>query len=141
MSIETQTATVSIAGVGFPLPQVDTDSRPAYRVLVVEDDPMIRSLLLAVLKRAGYETDSAKDGFSALEKSTEAHFDMILTDLRMPGMWGTEFYQKLRESRPDLAERVVFATSESIGKDLQEFFETLEDPTCESPLAMTRCDD
>src|SRR5262249_51579404 len=107
----------------------------AYRVLVVDDDPMIRALLVAVLKRAGYETEIAKDGFAALERANQSDFDLIMSDLRMPGMWGTELYQRLKESKPELAERMVFATSESLTGDLKQFFEISGRPYLRKPFS------
>ncbi|HZS44366.1 MAG TPA: response regulator [Blastocatellia bacterium] len=109
--------------------------KPAFRVLVVDDDPMIRSLLCAIFKRVGYETEIAKDGISALEKATQSHFDLIMSDLRMPGMWGTELYQRLKEVRPELAQRMVFASSESLSADLKQFFQSSGRPYLRKPFS------
>lgn len=129
MQAETQTISSANAVISGAMPA------RAYRVLVVDDDPMIRSLLVAVLKRAGYETEIAKDGFSALDQAGHSDFDLIVSDLRMPGMWGTELYQKLKESKPELANRMVFATSEKLTDDLAQFFKDSGRPYLRKPFS------
>jgi len=66
------------------------------RVLVVDDEPMVRETLGQVLTEEGYVVDLAVDGESALERVTAARPDAILLDLMMPGMNGRQFLQVLR---------------------------------------------
>ncbi len=61
------------------------------RVLVVDDEPMVRETLGQVLKDEGYVVDLAVDGESALARVRAARPDAILLDLMMPGMNGWEF--------------------------------------------------
>jgi len=128
-----QTDTQTINSVANPAISSAMPAR-VYRVLVVDDDPMIRSLLVAVLKRAGYETEIAKDGITALDRTNQSHFDLIVSDLRMPGMWGTELYQRLKESKPELANRMVFATSEKLTGELAQFFKDSGRPYLRKPF-------
>jgi CheY-like chemotaxis protein len=130
-----QTESQLIQATPNPAITAALDAKPAYRVLVVDDDPMIRSLLVAVLKRAGYETEVAKDGITALDRANQSHFDLIMSDLRMPGMWGTELYQRLKESKPELANRMVFATSEKLTGDLAQFFKDSGRPYLRKPFS------
>lgn len=67
------------------------------RVLVVDDEPMVRETLGQVLAEEGYIVDLAVDGESALERVHAARPDAILLDLMMPGMNGRQFLQLLRE--------------------------------------------
>lgn len=67
------------------------------RVLVVDDEPMVRETLGQVLTDEGYVVDLAIDGESALERVHAARPDAILLDLMMPGMNGRQFLQALRE--------------------------------------------
>ena len=74
----------------------------AARILLVDDN---RSGLLArraVLEELGYGTDGAPDGSSALEMFAKQHYDLVVTDFRMPDMDGVELISRLREHRPDL---------------------------------------
>jgi len=67
------------------------------RVLVVDDEPMVRETLGQVLTDEGYVVDLAIDGETALERVHAARPDAILLDLMMPGMNGRQFLQALRE--------------------------------------------
>jgi DNA-binding response OmpR family regulator len=69
----------------------------ARRVLVVDDEPMVRETLGQVLAEEGYVVDLAVDGASALASVRAAKPDAILLDLMMPGMNGRQFLQALRD--------------------------------------------
>lgn len=66
------------------------------RVLIIDDDPLVRDSLCGVLREAGYQVDVAADGEAGL-RALEAHApDVILVDLMMPGMNGRQFLRSLR---------------------------------------------
>jgi DNA-binding response OmpR family regulator len=67
------------------------------RVLLVDDEPMVRETLGQVLSDEGYVVDLAVDGETALERVHAARPDAILLDLMMPGMNGRQFLQALRD--------------------------------------------
>lgn len=67
------------------------------RVLVVDDEPMVRDTLGQFLAEEGYVVDTAIDGADALERVRNARPDAILLDLMMPGMNGRQFLQELRD--------------------------------------------
>src|SRR5205085_2500507 len=67
------------------------------RVLVVDDEPMVRETLGQVLSDEGYVVDLAVDGETALDRVHAARPDAILLDLMMPGMNGRQFLQALRD--------------------------------------------
>lgn len=66
------------------------------RVLIVDDDVLIRQLLSLILRSAGYSVIEAVNGKDAMDKIAEASIDLVVTDLRMPEMDGIEFTRKLR---------------------------------------------
>ncbi len=66
------------------------------RLLLVDDDRDIREVLGSVLVDQGYEVRSAADGEAALRELEAQRPDLILLDIRMPGMDGIEFYHRLR---------------------------------------------
>ena len=72
------------------------------RVLVVDDEPNLRTVLCALLEREGLVAVEAPDGRAALEKLREAPFAAVITDLRMPGMDGLELLAKAQEEFPGL---------------------------------------
>jgi CheY-like chemotaxis protein len=68
----------------------------ARRVLVVEDEPAVRSLLAMVLEAESYDVETAGDGYEALGKLPFIDPDVILLDLALPGLDGTELIHALR---------------------------------------------
>ena len=70
----------------------------AMRVLVAEDDPTQRLVLERLLRRAGYNVELASDGTIALARILEGTFDILVTDLDMPGIDGTTLCQRIRDA-------------------------------------------
>lgn len=66
-------------------------------VLIVDDEPMARTLLRLMLVRAGFNVSEAEDGFDALEKVQSSQPDIILLDVMMPGMDGFSVCEELRQ--------------------------------------------
>ena len=85
------------------------DSRLRRRVLVVDDEPTIRTLARVVLEMAGYEVTLAGDGDEALDHfGTGDDFDLVLLDYFMPRRDGLQTFHELRERRPEV--RVIFSS-------------------------------
>jgi DNA-binding NtrC family response regulator len=70
------------------------------RILIVDDESNARAALSEILREEGYATESAADGFKALGKLDEFGPDVILTDLKMPGLDGIAFMEKARAAAP-----------------------------------------
>ena len=90
-------------GIRFP-----THTPP--RVLIVDDEPSVRDLIAKAL-RGRYAVETAEDGTAALEILRESDFDLLITDLRMPGMDGLALIRAARRYAPDLPVVVVTAYS------------------------------
>ncbi|GAB6059093.1 sigma-54-dependent transcriptional regulator [Desulfonatronum parangueonense] len=71
-----------------------------HNILVVDDDPTILHLLQTRLSSAGYRVLAASNGEQALEKLIEQPVDLVLSDVKMPGMNGTELLQEVKSSWP-----------------------------------------
>ncbi|MEE3327261.1 MAG: sigma-54 dependent transcriptional regulator [Myxococcota bacterium] len=71
-------------------------------VLIVDDEELYRKALERILKRAGHGVSLAPDGAEALALIGNEAFDLVLCDLRMPGMSGLELIQNIHETHPDL---------------------------------------
>lgn len=74
-----------------------TSSPPASRVLVVDDDPDFREILLKWLAASGYEVAVAADGFEAISQAKQTRPDIVITDLRMPLMSGLQLLSIFKE--------------------------------------------
>jgi DNA-binding response OmpR family regulator len=85
-------------------------------VLVVDDEPMARTLLRLMLVRAGFEVSEAENGFDALEKVEGNLPDLILLDVMMPGMDGFTVCQKVR-AREETAELPIIMLSAKTDSD------------------------
>ncbi len=81
------------------------------RILVVDDEPMVRDTLGQVLADEGYVVDVAADGEAALDRIRAARPDVILLDLMMPGMNGRQFLSALREDSAFSAVPVLIMTA------------------------------
>jgi CheY-like chemotaxis protein len=69
-------------------------------ILVVDDDKTIRTLLLHIAKRAGFDVDAAKDGIEALEMLAAKEYDIAIVDLMMPRMSGYDLVQQISTMQP-----------------------------------------
>lgn len=78
------------------------------RILLAEDDDSLRAFLVSSLARAGHEVQAYGDGDSAWEALEHASFDLLLTDIVMPGMDGIELARRGAEVDP--AMKIVFIT-------------------------------
>lgn len=86
------------------------------RILVVEDDPIIRQTVEYALRRSGFDTEVSADGTEALEKARASTPDLILLDLMLPGMDGYTFAQQFRSSDKETAIIMVTALGQERDK-------------------------
>ena len=77
------------------------------KVLVIDDDPMIRSSCRRILERVGFSCTTAEGDRQAFEYIRRASFDAALVDLKMPGMSGMEVLQRLKKESPNTAIIVI----------------------------------
>ena len=84
-------------------------------ILVIDDEESMRDSCRQVLTKAGYETRTAENGHVGLQKIREAKPDLVLVDLKMPGISGLELLKKIVEIDPDIISVVItgYATIES----------------------------
>ena len=85
-------------------------------VLVVDDEPMARTLLRLMLVRSGYEVIEAVDGYDALRKLNKHAPDLVILDVMMPGMDGFEVCATIRQSYKDHELPIIMLSAKS---DLQ----------------------
>lgn len=72
------------------------------RILLVDDEQSLLMTLAANLELDGFDVTTAESGQRALQLFETAHFDLVLSDIRMPGMNGVELFRAIRAKRPDL---------------------------------------
>ncbi len=72
------------------------DGEDAVRALIVDDEDVLRSTLARVLRQRGIVAETAENGFAALDMLEKSSFDVVLVDVRMPGMTGPQFLQRVK---------------------------------------------
>ena len=81
----------------------------AGRILFIDDDPAGREVALFNLRKAGYEVAAAEDGTEGLSAFAASPFDLVITDLKMPGIPGMEVLRKIHAGSPDVPVLVITA--------------------------------
>ena len=70
----------------------------AIRILLVDDEERFRRNIAKMLERFGMEVEEAEDGETAVAMSGRGDYDVILLDMKMPGMWGKEALRQMRDN-------------------------------------------
>jgi len=103
-------------------------------ILIVDDNEQNRRLARKVLESAGFRTLEASGGIEGLSFAVEHRPDLVLMDIRMPDMRGTEVLQKLREDERTAAIPVVALTSSTMRGDRERFLADGFDGYLEKPI-------
>jgi len=92
------------------------------KILVVDDEAKMRRVLQMILQKEGYEITTAKDGREALQKVERENFDLVLTDMKMPGLSGIDLLKKIRESDEEIPVIMItaYGTVETAVKAMKE---------------------
>ena len=107
----------------------------ARRILVAEDEPTLRDLVLEALAPRGHVVEAVSDGAAALQRLAEASFDVLLLDLRMPGMDGKETFERLAAGQPG-APRVVVMTGDAVRAETEAWLARVGMPILHKPFTL-----
>jgi two-component system NtrC family sensor kinase len=103
-------------------------------ILIVDDEPEIRSTLSEILAGAKHRVVAVNSGREALKRLSAEAFDVILTDIRMPDLDGRALYEEILARWPGLAARVVFITGDTLASALRDFVSESGQPVIEKPF-------
>lgn len=78
-------------------------------ILVIDDEKNVRFTVIHALQNEGYSVDSAASGVDGLQKASSTEYDLLLVDLRMPGMTGVEMLRELRRQHSELPAVIITA--------------------------------
>ena len=106
------------------------------QILVVDDEPNIRNLLVEALSTEHYTVDQTADGQEAWHKLQRKSYDCVLMDLKMPGMSGQQLYKLITESHLELARKVVFITGDTVSPETSAFIEATGNPALNKPFSI-----
>lgn len=92
-----------------------------FRILITDDDIDLRELLTEAVQNWGYEVSVARDGDEALRKLRMERFDIVITDLMMPGMDGLALLQRIKELDKEILVIIItgYATIETAVKAIE----------------------
>ncbi len=92
-------------------------------VLVVEDEAALGAAVAESLQDSGFAVDRASDGLEALERLRQKPYDLIICDLKMPRLDGTQLYRELELTKPEMTRRIMFVTGDVAGTEAERFLE------------------
>lgn len=105
-----------------------------FRILVVEDNKNLRTLMSARLKQAGYQAFQAEDGVKALELLETEQVDLIISDIMMPGVDGYQLTEMLRQANYDMP--ILMVTAKETFEDKEKGFRVGTDDYMVKPINM-----
>ncbi len=105
-------------------------------ILVIDDEASIVDILHETLRQDGHRVDTASNGKVALRKLKAQQYDVIISDLRMPGMGGEDLYESVRAISPELARRIIFSTGDVANEGTRAFLERTGNPYLQKPFEL-----
>jgi CheY-like chemotaxis protein len=109
---------------------------PRVRILVVNNEALITDLLADMPSPEGHEVDTAPGWLAALRRLGAREYDLVLSDLRMPGLDGPGLYRELEGRRPDLLRRLVFVTDTMEAPEYRAFLSETRGSALSKPFGM-----
>lgn len=106
------------------------------KILLVDDEPDIRRSISKFLIRSGWEVDLADSGEEGLRRVGVGEYNVVLCDLRMPGMSGHEFYRRLERDASPAIERLVFMTGDVLSPEASRFLKEAGRPVLSKPFTL-----
>jgi len=104
------------------------------KVLVVDDEVLVQQFLTDVLSKEGHEAEVVNNGDDALKKLSNENYDLILLDIKLPGLNGIELYKHLQKKSESLAKKVVFITGDAMSSNTMVFILSTEVPYIMKPF-------
>jgi len=99
---------------------------PGKRILVVDDEASILKFISMILESAGSTVDAAGSGDKALAYLVENDYDLVISDLRMPGIDGWKLFDWVKQNRPHIVKKLIFISGDIMNPDAQTFFKDSE---------------
>ncbi len=121
-------------------PGITWTAVPGRRALVADDEGPLRKLLQRLLTRRGFAVDLAEDGLQAAALIERNRYDVILCDVQMPRMTGTQLYDSVRRRQPHMSSTFVMISGDILNGPLQTFVESAQIPMLSKPFGARTLD-
>ena len=105
-------------------------------ILVLDDEKSIAEMLAEMLGLLGYTATVSNAGAHALELIKEKDFDLVISDFRMPGLNGQQFFEQAIQKCPSLARRIIFLTGDVVNEDTLGFLTSIGNPHIAKPFSL-----
>ncbi len=112
--------------------------RDDVTALIVDDEEGLRNAAVRFLARCGIKAEAVADGREALSVLARRDFDAIVSDVRMPGMGGKELVRELARDRPELLERLILSTGDTLAPETSALLEQTGVPVLVKPFDFER---
>ena len=119
------------AAEAIPAPEAGIQGR---RALVVDDEAFLLECLVDALQAWGMIVTAASRGDEAIQRLEEGSFDLIVSDIRMPGLSGVDLFDWLKAQRPAMVKRILYTTGDSFDARTREFLAANQVPYLGKPF-------
>jgi PAS domain S-box-containing protein len=106
----------------------------AGKILILDDEKSLAELLAEMLEMLGYTTTLSHVPAQALELIEREDFELIISDFRMPGLNGEQFYRLAIKLKPMLAQRIIFLTGDVVNEETLKFLKSIGNPHLAKPF-------
>lgn len=105
------------------------------KILVVDEDADMATMIGECLAEEGFETDKTFSGYNAFKKTLTCDYDLILADIDITDNDGTSLHGKIKKNSPKLFDKMIFTTNK-LNSELKRFSEFTKRPIIEKPFTM-----
>ncbi|MBI5345309.1 MAG: response regulator, partial [Deltaproteobacteria bacterium] len=102
--------------------------------LIVDDEPIVHDILSETLEAAGFGVERSDNAVAALKRLEENDYNLIISDIKMPGLDGKEFYREVKKIRPEALKRIIFISGDSVSPETREFLKETGNASLKKPF-------
>lgn len=106
------------------------------KALVLDDEAIVRDLLVDSLTGFGFEVHRCSSAEEALERISDNCYELIISDIKMPGLGGMGFYREVARVRPEVLKKIMFISGDSMCTETREFLNSIGNLSLRKPFSI-----